>query len=63
MMVRYNPYPEWTLKNYLWRKRLVELHWKIDRELDVIHDESLAKFRTLARSTGQLTRVDRVRFP
>lgn len=41
--------------------RLWQLRTKIEAELDRIHDETLAKFRTLARSTGQLTRVDRVK--
>ena len=28
--------------------------------LDRIHDEAIAKFRTLAKSTGQRTRTDRL---
>ena len=33
---------------------------KINAELDRIHDEAIAKFRTLAKSTGQRTRTDRL---
>lgn len=39
---------------------LYDLEAYINTELDRIHDEALAKFRTLARSTGQRTRVDRL---
>ena len=37
--------------------RLVELHNHINARLDAIHAEALKQFRTLARSTGQYTRV------
>lgn len=40
--------------------RLWQLRVKIDISLDRIHDEALAKFRSLARSTGQRTRTDRL---
>ncbi len=33
---------------------------KINTDLDRLHDELLAKLRTMARSTGQRTRVDRI---
>ncbi len=33
---------------------------KINAELARIHDEAIAKFRTLAKSTGQRTRTDRL---
>ena len=33
---------------------------KINAELDRIHDEAIAKFRTLAKSTGQRTLADRL---
>ena len=39
----------------LWR-----LSGWINYRLDQIHDEALAKFRSLARSTGQRTRADRL---
>lgn len=35
------------------------LHLKLSETLDQIHAESIASFRTLARSTGQRTRWDR----
>lgn len=35
---------------------LADFNFRLDR----IHDEALARFRTLARSTGQRTRVDRL---
>ena len=38
---------------------LIELEWRIERELDRIHDELLAKLRWMARSHGQRTRIDR----
>lgn len=44
------------IERALWR-----LAGLITYRLDKIHDETLAKFRTLARSTGQLTRVDRAK--
>ena len=40
-------------------RRLHQLSIKIEISLDRIHDEALAKFRKLARSTGQRTRTDR----
>ena len=40
-------------------RRLHQLSIKIEIALDRIHDEALAKFRTLARSVGQRTRTDR----
>ena len=33
---------------------------KINAELDRIHDEAIAKFRTLAKSTGQRMLADRL---
>ena len=39
--------------------RLWQLQVKLEIALDRIHDEALAKFRKLARSTGQRTRIDR----
>ena len=42
-------------------RRLHQLSIKIEIALDRIHDEALAKFRHLAKSTGQRTRVDRVK--
>lgn len=39
----------------LWQLRI-----KINLGLDRIHDEALAKFRALAKSTGQRTRWDRL---
>ena len=43
-------------ENALWALRL-----KIERDFDALQRETAAKFRTLARSTGQRTRVDRGR--
>lgn len=40
-------------------RSLSQLSIKIEIALDRIHDEALAKFRALARSVGQRTRVDR----
>ena len=40
-------------------RRLHQLRIKLEIALDRIHDEALAKFRALARSVGQRTRVDR----
>lgn len=40
-------------------KRLIRLAAKFNAALDQIHDEALAKFRKLAKSTGQRTRTDR----
>lgn len=33
---------------------------RIEARLNQIHDEALRKFRSLAKSTGQRTRVDRL---
>jgi hypothetical protein len=38
---------------------LIELEAEINANLDRLHDELLAKLRTMARSVGQRTRVDR----
>lgn len=40
-------------------EKLVALEWRIWRELDLIHDEFLARMGWLARSVGQRTRADR----
>lgn len=40
--------------------RFKRLEAWLNGQLDRIHAETLAKFRTLARSTGQRTRVDRL---
>lgn len=40
--------------------QLAQLKTMINVVLDQIHAEALAKFRTLARSTWQRTRVDRI---
>ena len=40
--------------------RLLKLEAEFNAMLDAIHDAALAKFRTLARSTGQRTRIDRL---
>ena len=40
-------------------RSLNQLRIKIEIALDRIHDEALAKFSKLARSTGQRTRIDR----
>lgn len=37
------------------RNLLDALVWKLNRDLDRLHDELLAKLRTMARSTGQRT--------
>ena len=39
---------------------LIRLRLRFNAALDRIHDEAIAKFRTLARSTGQRTRADRL---
>lgn len=41
--------------------RLMALEAEFNAALTVIHAQLLAKLRTMARSTGQLTRVDRVK--
>ena len=40
--------------------RLWSLKAGFNLNLDRLHDELLAKLRTMARSTGQLMRVDRL---
>lgn len=40
--------------------RLRKLRLQIEAALDRVHDEAIAKFRTLAKSTGQRTRADRL---
>jgi hypothetical protein len=42
------------------RNLLDTMAWKINRDLDRLHDDLLAKLRTMARSTGQRTRADRL---
>lgn len=44
----------------------IEFHWKLDEllrdfnaRLDMIHRASVARFRYLARATGQYARTDR----
>ncbi len=41
--------------------QLRQLRVKIDKDLDRLHDELLAKLRSMAKSVGQRTRVDRVK--
>lgn len=40
--------------------QLSQLRVKIENDLDRLHNELLAKLRTMARRTGQATRVDRI---
>ena len=40
--------------------RLWQLEAAFNARLDRLHDELLAKLRTMARSTGQAMRVDRL---
>ena len=40
--------------------RLMALEAEFNAALDAIHDEALRKFRALAKSVGQRTRVDRL---
>lgn len=42
------------------RRMLANLDGRFNAALDLIHDELLAKLRTMARSTGQRTRTDRL---
>lgn len=42
------------------RNLLDALAWKFNRDLDRLHDELLAKLRSMAKSVGQRTRVDRI---
>lgn len=39
---------------------LIKLESDLNAHLDRLHDELLAKLRTMARQTGQFTRVDRL---
>ena len=41
-------------------RRLTFLDWSLNRSLDRLHGELLMKLRTMARSVGQTTRVDRL---
>lgn len=40
--------------------QLLALSKRINDRLDQIHDEAIRGFRSLAKSTGQRTRVDRL---
>ena len=40
--------------------QLSQLRVKIENDLDRLHNELLAKLRTMAKSVGQRTRVDRL---
>lgn len=42
-------------------QKIADLELKIHRALDKLHDELLAKLRSMAKSTGQRTRVDRLK--
>ena len=42
--------------------QLRQLRVKIEKDLDRLHDELLAKLRSMAKSVGQRTRADRVKF-
>lgn len=42
------------------RNLLDAMAWRFNAALDRIHDETIANFRSLAKSTGQRTRVDRL---
>ena len=46
--------------NHEIKRRLLNLACDITIKLDCLHDELLAKLRTMARSTGQRTRADRL---
>lgn len=46
--------------NHEIERRLLNLACDITIKLDRLHDELLAKLRTMARSVGQRTRVDRI---
>lgn len=39
---------------------LEQLRHEVNAALDKLHDELLAKLRTMARRTGQATRADRI---
>lgn len=41
-------------------QRLRALEWNLWRDLDRLHDELLAKLRSMAKSVGQRTRADRL---
>lgn len=42
------------------KRMLANLDGRLNAAIDKLHDELLAKLRTMARSTGQLMRVDRL---
>jgi len=42
-------------------QRLLDLEWRIWRDLDELHDKLLAELAWMARSVGQSTRVDRLK--
>lgn len=42
------------------KRMLANLDVRLNAALDKLHDELLAKLRTMARQTGQFTRVDRL---
>lgn len=48
---------KWRDKTY---PALEMLRLDFNRRLNKIHDEAIARFRSLAKSTGQRTRVDRI---
>lgn len=48
---------KWRDKTY---PALEMLRFDFNRRLNQIHDEAIARFRPLAKSTGQRTRVDRI---
>lgn len=48
---------KWRDKTY---PALEMLRFDFNRRLNQIHDEAIARFRALAKSTGQHTRVDRI---
>ena len=44
------------------RRMLANLDGRLNASLDRLHDELLAKLRSMAKSVGQRTRADRVKF-
>lgn len=44
------------------RNLLDAMAWKLNHDLDRLHDELLAKLRSMAKSVGQRTRADRMKF-
>ena len=42
------------------KRMLANLDGRLNAALDKLHDELLAKLRSMAKSTGQRTRVDRL---